>query len=199
MSDTEAQRRFAPSHLRRRWLRFCRDRRAVSAVEFALLLPLMLTLYIGGTEVGQAISIYRKVGRTAYVLGDLVAQVSSLNATDMSNVLDASTAVMSPYAASGANMIVSGVNYDGTKMTVAWSSARNTTPWTVNAAPPSTVTIPNTILTAGQQIVVSYVSYSYSTGFSNIMKDMWGSDTIVLSDVVFLRPRLSSSITCTGC
>ena len=187
------------SRWRSLWTRFRRNRQAVSAVEFALLLPLMITLYIGGTEVGQAISIYRKVGRTAYVLGDLVAQVSTLTGTDMDSILDASTAVMSPYAASGAQMVISGVNYDGTNMTVAWSRARNTGAWTVNARPPSTVTIPTSVQVAGQQIVVAYVKYTYSTGFSAIMQDMWGTTSINLSDIVFLRPRLSTTITCNGC
>ena len=36
--------------------RFARDRKGVSAVEFALLLPLMMTFYIGGAEVSQPLA-----------------------------------------------------------------------------------------------------------------------------------------------
>ena len=36
--------------------RLLRDKRGVSAVEFAMLLPLMVTLYLGGVEVSQAIA-----------------------------------------------------------------------------------------------------------------------------------------------
>ena len=41
--------------------RLLRDKRGISAVEFAMLLPLMVTLYLGGVEVSQAVAIDRKV------------------------------------------------------------------------------------------------------------------------------------------
>src|SRR5437588_7502853 len=54
-----------PAHLaartRRLLCRFREDKRGVSAVEFAMLLPLMVTLYIGGVEVSSAIAGDRKV------------------------------------------------------------------------------------------------------------------------------------------
>ena len=47
--------------VRRPLRRLLRDERGVSAVEFAMLLPLMVTLYLGGVEVSQAIAVDRKV------------------------------------------------------------------------------------------------------------------------------------------
>ena len=37
-------------------LRLASDQRGVSAVEFAMLLPLMLSLYLGGVEVSQGVA-----------------------------------------------------------------------------------------------------------------------------------------------
>lgn len=73
------------------------DERGVSAVEFAMLLPLMTTLYLGGVEVSQGVSIDRKVTLTARTVTDLVSQVASINNAGMNNVLTASTAVLSPF------------------------------------------------------------------------------------------------------
>ena len=56
-----------------------------------MLLPLMVTLYIGGVEVSSAIAVDRKVTLVARTLGDLVAQSTSLNSTDMTNILNAAT------------------------------------------------------------------------------------------------------------
>jgi Flp pilus assembly protein TadG len=44
--------------------RFARDRRGVSAVEFALLAPIMVALYLGCVEVSDAVSADRKVSLT---------------------------------------------------------------------------------------------------------------------------------------
>ena len=63
-------RRFKACHLRR----LASDRQGASAIEFAILLPLMVTLYISGFEISQAVSIYRKVTIIAHTVADLVAQ-----------------------------------------------------------------------------------------------------------------------------
>ena len=46
----------APRACHQRLVRFARDRRGVSAVEFAMLLPLMLTLYLGTVEISQGVA-----------------------------------------------------------------------------------------------------------------------------------------------
>ena len=74
-----------------------RDERGVSAVEFAMLLPLMLSLYLGAVEISQGISADRKVTLTTRTVADLVSQVSSINNSDMSNSLNAASTVMAPF------------------------------------------------------------------------------------------------------
>jgi Flp pilus assembly protein TadG len=77
--------------------RFAQDKRGVSAVEFAMLLPLMITLYLGSVEVSQGIGIDRKVTLTTRTVADLASQVSSISNADMTNMLNASAAVIAPY------------------------------------------------------------------------------------------------------
>ena len=85
-------------HHRLRSLRhFRRDRRGVSAVEFALIAPLMLGLYIGCVEISEGVAADRKVTLTAGALANLTSQVTTLTTADMSNILNASTAIMNPY------------------------------------------------------------------------------------------------------
>ena len=177
-------------------LSLLRDRRAVSAVEFAVLLPVMLLLFIAGNELSQALTIYRKVSHTGSAIGDLVSQVSSITGAEMNNILAASTSVMTPYSASGVKLVVSTVNYttaNGFK--TSWSVAQNASAWAANAPPP--VTIPSGLVTDGQQLVVTKVEYVYTSTFSTFMQDILGGSSITLSDISYLRPRISTTITYT--
>jgi len=174
-----------------------RDRRAVAAVEFALLLPLMLTLFIGGNEISQALAVYRKVGHTSSTMGDLVAQSASLSSTDMTDILAASSSVMTPYSATTVKMVISAVKYttaNGYK--VCWSAAQNDTAWTAGSAPP--ITVPSGLVANGEEVVVTRVQYSYSSAFSTFMRDIWGSGAITLSDLSYFRPRASATVVYNG-
>src|SRR3954467_4914904 len=78
---------------------FAQDRRGVSAVEFAMLLPLMITLYLGSVEISQGVGIDRKVTLTTRTVGDLASQVATINNADMTNLLNAAASVLTPYDA----------------------------------------------------------------------------------------------------
>src|SRR3979411_850394 len=84
-------------NLLQRFARFRQDERGVSAVEFAMLLPLMITLSLGSVEISQGVGIDRKVTLTTRTVADLASQVSSINNADMTNMLNASAAVIAPY------------------------------------------------------------------------------------------------------
>src|SRR6266581_828496 len=76
---------------------FARDRRGVSAIEFAMLLPVMVTLYLGVVEVSRGVAIDRKVTLTTRTMADLASRVTSINNADMTNMLNATSAVIAPY------------------------------------------------------------------------------------------------------
>src|SRR4051812_25869018 len=94
---------------------FARDQRGVSAVEFAMLLPLMITLYLGSVEISQGVAIDRKVTLTSRTVGDLASQVQSIKTADMTNILNAAAAVMcciEPNSQSKIKVTVSEVTID---------------------------------------------------------------------------------------
>ena len=79
-----------PQNLRR----YARDRRGVSAVEFALLAPLMIGLYLGCAEISDGVAADRKVSLIAATLANLTSQVSTITTSEMTNILDASSAMV---------------------------------------------------------------------------------------------------------
>ena len=63
-----------------------------------MIAPLMITIYLGGVEVTQAVAVNRKTTIVAHTVADLVAQDTNVTNADMNNILAASAAVASPYA-----------------------------------------------------------------------------------------------------
>jgi Flp pilus assembly protein TadG len=170
--------------------RFARDERGVSAVEFAMLLPLMTTLYLGGVEVSQGVSIDRKVTLTARTVTDLTSQVSSVNNSGMNNILTAATSILSPYPVDKAKITVSLLKIDAnSKVTVEWSDTKNGTARTKG----STVTIPSALVVPNTSLVWGEVSYSYKPVVGYVL-----TGTLNLKDQIFMRPRLSDTITRTA-
>src|SRR5713226_4841271 len=134
---------------------FAQDKRGVAAVEFAMLLPLMITLYLGSVEVSQGIGIDRKVTLTTRTVADLASQVSSINNADMTNMLTASAAVIAPYDASKLKVTVSAVTIDANGVAkVAWSDTLNGTQRAVG----STVTLPTALSVPSTTLIWSEVA-----------------------------------------
>src|SRR5690606_26993438 len=61
---------------RRRLRRFSHDRRGAAAVEFALVVPLLLLLYLGTVEASALYTVDRRIVTISGTMGDLVARVN---------------------------------------------------------------------------------------------------------------------------
>jgi Flp pilus assembly protein TadG len=170
----------------RQFHRLSGDQRGVSAVEFALLLPLMVTLYLGTSEISQGISVGRKVTLTARTVADLVSQVSSINNSGMSDVLNSSSSVMVPYTTNPLKVTVSCVSIDANgKATVTWSDTLGGTARSVG----SVVTVPSALNIANTSLIWSEVQYIYKPTIGYII-----TGTLTLKDQIYMAPRLSNTV-----
>ncbi|MHA1559903.1 MAG: TadE/TadG family type IV pilus assembly protein [Alphaproteobacteria bacterium] len=168
------------------WRGFAAATSGLAALEFALILPLLVGLYLGGFEVSEAFMINRKVTHTTSALGDLVAQAEEISNTEVDNIFDASAAIMNPYPSNQVSMIVSGVLIDdeGTA-TVVWSDARNVTAHEVG----TTITLPLGVIQLETFIIMAEVAYEYTPTFGHTF-----TGVITLSDTFYLRPRLQNVV-----
>src|ERR1019366_1828697 len=171
------------SSMPRAFRRFGRDRRGVSAVEFAFIAPLMIGLYLGCVEVSVGVAADRKVSLTAGALANLTAQVATISTADMTNILDASSAIIAPYAAGNLKMTVTCLSIDANKnVKVKWSVTRN---GTVEAG---TLTIPPALQVPGA-LIYSEVSYAYTPVVGYTI-----SGTLTLSDHMYMAPRITPPV-----
>ncbi|MDB5532311.1 MAG: uncharacterized protein JWO28_626 [Hyphomicrobiales bacterium] len=190
-----------------RWRRLGADRRGVAAVEFALILPLMLTLYLGTSELTQGVMASRKATLVARALSDLVGQLAAGNAmtdTEATNIFNAATAVMSPFPTSSLKMTITSVEF------VANAAATNKYDakprWTIirnggtarpcakltavaNTVKPASTNMPNGMYQSGS-IIVADVSYTYDPPFGKALLEWSQTASVVnMSQTTYMRPR----------
>ena len=164
-----------------------RDIKGVAAVEFAMLLPLLMTLYIGTVEISQGVTIDRKVTITARTLADLVSQSTVVTNADMNNIFAAINSVMLPFQTTTLSAVVSAVNINAAGVAkIAWSDGHNASARAVN----STVVIPAALAVPNTQLIWGEVRYAYTPTIGYVI-----AGALNLSDQNFVRPRQSSTIT----
>ena len=167
---------------------FARARRGIAAVEFALILPVMAILYLGGFEISQEVSIARLTSLTASTVANLVSQYTTISASQtLPDILNASTAVLTPYSQSNAVVTVSCIQIDSHgNATVAWSQSLNGT-----ARPTGqSVTVPAALDQPNTELVFGETKYSYTPAI-----DFLHLGTRSIYSSIYMLPRASTTIT----
>jgi len=164
--------------------RFASDKRGVSAVEFALIAPLMIGLYLGCAEIANGVGADRKVSLTSATLANLASQVTTLSTSDMTNILNASSAIIQPYSPSNLKATLSCLSISSTgKVTVSWSATLNGTARGTG----SSVTIPSALAVPSSQLLFAEVSYAYTPTVAYTI-----TGTLTLSDQMYMAPRITA-------
>jgi Flp pilus assembly protein TadG len=174
------------SGLSRKVSAFRHDQKGMGAVEFAMLLPVMLTIYFGALETSQAVAVQRKVTLTARTVADLASRVTSINNADMTNILTAASAVVAPFVVGELKVTISAVSVDANGIaTVAWSDSLHGTKRAVN----STVSLPAALNVPNSQLIWSEVNYNYVPSIGYVV-----TGALNLFDQIYMRPRLSETV-----
>ncbi|MCJ2089348.1 pilus assembly protein [Methylobacterium sp. E-005] len=156
------------SRLARKARHLRRDRRATAAVEFAVILPVLLAIWAGMTELAHAIDEWRKLTLLARTVADLTAQGDAKNpvaTTVMSDIFASATAVMRPFNTGAVKIVVSamGVGVTGsTTIPTVCSSYANGNAVARSTGLASGLTVPPGYQTVGMRYVLAEVSISYT-------------------------------------
>jgi Flp pilus assembly protein TadG len=167
------------------------DVKGVAAVEFALILPIVLMLFLGGMELSNAAATHRKLTDTTIELANVVSQYTTMAPPDVSSVFNASAQIMAPYPTSQLSIVLSEVTTNSSNVPrVTWSQAYNgATPLAVGA----TVTMPSGLPQPSTSYMLVQTTYAYSPTFGSGYVS-----AIPMSDSIYILPRQSATITYTG-
>lgn len=192
-----------------------RDDRGVAAVEFALIAPVMIGLYLSTVITTQAYMSSRKVALVARSLADVASRQAAgtsgctptttgspcLSNTDMINILDAAALIMSPYSLSTLKMTLSRI--DIVKDTSASPQLWAVTKWSVaynsgiarpcsggNTAFTSNTAFPGVTSSATNKPLQVGNYQTTASGYQNYLPSQYTSATsptgfLILADVVY--------------
>lgn len=142
--------------------RFLRASEGIAAVEFALILPLLLLLYLGTVEGSRAISVDRRLTSIASAMGDLVAQTSGgLTLTELNDYFEIAGIIIAPYPTNNLKQVITSVYVDADgAATVDWSYPYNSGTAHVTGA---AYTLPSqfTDIARDTYVIVSEVELNY--------------------------------------
>ena len=163
------------------------DRRGVSAVEFALVAPVLILFYFGLVQTTSAILALRRVSHVASTLGDLAARTPVIRDADMADIFSVSDSLLAPYPTAPLKARVTSITKDaGGVAKVGWSDAKN---WGARAKN-ATMTVPDGIIGAGQSAILAEVEYDYDSPI-----DLIAPGAMTFTRSFYLRPRVVATIT----
>ncbi|WP_064693384.1 TadE/TadG family type IV pilus assembly protein [Rhizobium aegyptiacum] len=178
--------------------RLARERNGAGAIEFAILFPVLVMLYIGAFEITIGLSVAKRATRAAGSIADLVTQQQSVTKSALAQMPSVATAMFVPHNTTSLTLKITGITIDaGANAKVLWSWAQDgTVPYAKDTAVSS---VPADMKTANSFLVRTELSIPYTMFLfaPNFMPD--GMRTITISRSYFYRQRQGDSIPCGDC
>jgi Flp pilus assembly protein TadG len=175
--------------------RLGRDKRGNAAIEFAVIVPLMLTMFFGTVEFSSGVAVQRKVSMAAQELADMTARNKTVADTDITNFFNIGNAVLTPYSSTPLMATITQIYIDPATGIARsqWSkgsTARldgSTVPVPANLVARDSTT--NAIL-PDQYLIFAETSYLFQPAVGYIM----AKAGVNLSDKIYMRPRLQTCV-----
>jgi Flp pilus assembly protein TadG len=179
-----------PPQARRTLATLWRDRRGVSAVEFALIAPVLLLFYCGMAELTEAMMAQRRLSHLTSSIGDVVARQAQLTDAQKTDLFKVGEVLMAPFPTTALHMCVYSVSSDAAgKNTVDWSDPSSPGAANCPAAKAVVTDIPLGVLPVNQSVIVSKATYDYDSPIKLV-----APQTLVFRHTFYLRPRVSDKV-----
>lgn len=176
--------------------RLYRDEKGVGAIEFAILFPILVMLYVGAFEITIGLSMSKRATRAAGAIADIVTQQKNVTKSWLADMPSVASAMFVPYGTTGMTVKITGITIDASSNpTVTWSWAQdNSRPYTVNSA----VTVPTDMKKASSFLIRTELTVPYQL-FLFAPNLMPNSSTITISRTYFYRQRQGDNVLCGDC
>ncbi|HEU4986583.1 MAG TPA: TadE/TadG family type IV pilus assembly protein [Rhizobiaceae bacterium] len=198
-----------PSNFFRALHRLGGDRRGVAAIEFAFIVPVLLSLYFVTMEVSQGIETNKKIGRVASTVADLVTQLPrEIKSSQIDAIMKIGEAIVQPYNRSTPRIHVTAIRILDDASPVAkveWSRKLVDGAASSDIEEGAETTVPDTLDTGGTFLIKvdTYLDYHPVIAWNPDQKAALGLfgafDEIPMRETYYLRPRMTQEILCDDC
>jgi len=174
--------------------RMGRDRRGVSAIEFALIVPALIVLYVGTVEIGNALTVYRRTAQVAATAADLTAQVRSVTKSDIEDIQAAASSILTPFSTGPLKIVLTSVVADDKNNgKVDWSCASK------GGARSGSYNLPAGLTEPNSSVIVAEIEYSFTPLIG--LSTMFSPGSFDMTRTFYTRPRRSMKVAKTdnGC
>lgn len=93
---------------------FRKSEQGVALVEFALVLPFLLLLFLGGFEFTRYVQIHQKLDKANNQMASLVAKLETVNTADLDAIIAVVPKLLEPYESGTSSHIISLIGREGT-------------------------------------------------------------------------------------
>jgi Flp pilus assembly protein TadG len=173
--------------------RLLKETRAIAAVEFAFIAPILVVMFFATVELTSALDCRARVTSATSTAADLVSQATTVGTTSLAIIYAATQQIVYPHDTAAIKLVVSSIVDNGKGGgTVAWSYTKNGTARVKG----NTVTLPTGLITSGsgQSVILAEITYSYASPSTTYLVG-----TITMSSSFYTRPRRSATVTCSDC
>lgn len=179
--------------MKKLFLHYWKNNRGLAAIEFAFVMPIMLSMLIGLVELSNALGLRADVINMASTAADLIADEKAATGPDMDNVFNALNAMLYGYATvdssnnSLVTITISSIIDGGTGQSpkVSWSCTLRGTALTKGSTSFSP-SLPSGTITAGDgtSVIWAKVTYKYTSPLSYFI-----TGTQNWTNNFYLKPR----------
>lgn len=168
---------------------YLRDERGVSALEAAMLFPVLFSMLMAIYDLGQGVVINQKTVAASQIIADLISRNEVVNMDLINDITIGGSLALEPYSKVpfGYDVVSIEFDEDGDPI-ILWRVTNNMDE--NDGAVDSTIGLGE----EGEGVVAVSVVYSYEPFFTNFVVNSFD-----MKEVAFLRGRKSVTVTCSDC
>ena len=179
--------------------RFGRDRSGVAAVEFVLIVPILIGMYFMLNETASGMRAARKTTMVVRVMADLATRKTDLTDADRNNIFAAAQPIISPFGSAPQGYRLTSIRFDAAgKGYVQWSEVTGSgigSPYASCTPTQGTgaISVPDGLKVANTSVVLAEAVVKYKPVIG------WNiTGEIDLKDQLYMRPRTSDFVSRNG-